>query len=1261
METETKRIGGNDMPIYDLGKVVGPQGPKGDKGDTGDAQDCTLVTNWDDAVITGYYYSVNFEDLNHPPMGDSYYSGSVIAFGEHVRQTVCGLITNQYMTRFKNGSEKWSSWEYVSPSEAKEIAFESNTDILSATVQSAIQEIYDKKVDAKAILVSDWNDAIKPGFYYSANNAANAPTFEGAAGGTGLYGLVFCCGKQVRQVVMPGFGSGCKVRFCNAYDSNTWYMWQDPLPLANASMSINGLMSYADKAKLDNTYTKEDSRQTFANAFVGEKSGTVVSLPDVAESTLLRKVAVQGATTEVLANPDAEKSPDNIATINGTEPTALTMCGKNLLPYKYESDTQTNLGITATRNPDGSITIQGMNDGTAPSSIYLARNNLGLHLPAGTYTLSAGTLPRGIDLYITPGYKFGTFTLQEAADFTIAYFNISLNTDLSAGITVYPQLEVGSTATSYEPYSGTDYPLPALEPLMSLPNGVRDEYDAVTGVETRRIGKLALNGTENWNILSGQCNETSSFFYLVFPMGGGIVDCTHLICRTIVSGSETYTYDGIYGNAVGSTLYIRLNHSHNITTAEGLKEWLAAQHAAGTPVTVYYELAEPVITQHTPTAIPAVYPTTTVYSDQGDISVTYNCDSNQIYGELVDGLEGKVDKETGKGLSANDYTTAEKQKLAGIAQNANNYTHPTTSGNKHIPSGGEEKQILRFDSDGTAKWDNEIDAYPKEEIDHKMDAVNAMMVQILIKCYGVKEAMRRFVSAYADGGEDLSPIVGQFFEAAASTIGETYTSQFPKYSAGTSTEGIKLDDNAGLVCTPSTIAAAGQDDYADLPLFACFDVNYTIDGTSLEPVILAIKDIYGGFTKAPANSFVGVMQMTGWVRRTSTDTTKKVEYRATEETGFKPLPEAVRVDGTVRGFVIHAKYAAGFNSAWLLSSVSGVQPASLRTGSAGSTSISHNGQIAKWREWGDQYCGSSLCDIAFVQLMLEIKYAVLGSAQIMTGCRSYSASYQAAVAETGVTRILLTAANAAYFIIGSCVSLGSTNDRAKATAYDVCDITKILTIEDVMVDGTAYKAINLDTETPFNTTVETYITPQPWRTGSTDDVPGNDGSPYSNTNSKEPCKIQGIEIMLGLYEVLADVSLNQDTEKYTVYANRKASEIASDGSGANPAILGTITKDATANWDYVAELNWDENSPESYMLGKTFGASPSTGYRAGVYRDGVSTTGWREWMVAGYLNYGSISGFACAHLINDPSYSYWNISARACGSGGNRGEANHTV
>ena len=39
-------------------------------------------------------------------------------------------------------------------------------------------------------------------------------------------------------------------------------------------------------------------------------------------------------------------------------------------------------------------------------------------------------------------------------------------------------------------------------------------------------------------------------------------------------------------------------------------------------------------------------------------------------------LGRKVDKVTGKGLSTNDYTTAEKQKLSGIETNANKYTHP---------------------------------------------------------------------------------------------------------------------------------------------------------------------------------------------------------------------------------------------------------------------------------------------------------------------------------------------------------------------------------------------------------------------------------------------------------------------------------------------------------------------------------------------------------------------------------------------------------
>lgn len=46
-----------------------------------------------------------------------------------------------------------------------------------------------------------------------------------------------------------------------------------------------------------------------------------------------------------------------------------------------------------------------------------------------------------------------------------------------------------------------------------------------------------------------------------------------------------------------------------------------------------------------------------------------------------------VAKESGKALSSNDYTTAEKSKLAGIATGANAYVLPTASGT--VLGGGE--------------------------------------------------------------------------------------------------------------------------------------------------------------------------------------------------------------------------------------------------------------------------------------------------------------------------------------------------------------------------------------------------------------------------------------------------------------------------------------------------------------------------------------------------------------------------------------------
>ena len=48
-----------------------------------------------------------------------------------------------------------------------------------------------------------------------------------------------------------------------------------------------------------------------------------------------------------------------------------------------------------------------------------------------------------------------------------------------------------------------------------------------------------------------------------------------------------------------------------------------------------------------------------------------------LWGKIKKALSGKVDKVNGKGLSTNDYTTAEKNKLTGIETGANKYVHPS--------------------------------------------------------------------------------------------------------------------------------------------------------------------------------------------------------------------------------------------------------------------------------------------------------------------------------------------------------------------------------------------------------------------------------------------------------------------------------------------------------------------------------------------------------------------------------------------------------
>lgn len=101
-------------------------------------------------------------------------------------------------------------------------------------------------------------------------------------------------------------------------------------------------------------------------------------------------------------------------------------------------------------------------------------------------------------------------------------------------------------------------------------------------------------------------------------------------------------------------------------------------------------------------------------TNSGNKHIPSGGSDGKILGWKADGEAQWVDD---KGTTYNPATQDEdglmsaedKVKLDGIEENANNYVHPTSAGNKHIPSGGSSGQILKWSQSGTAVWANETD------------------------------------------------------------------------------------------------------------------------------------------------------------------------------------------------------------------------------------------------------------------------------------------------------------------------------------------------------------------------------------------------------------------------------------------------------------------------------------------------------------------------------------------------------------------------
>ena len=244
-------------------------------------------------------------------------------------------------------------------------------------------------------------------------------------------------------------------------------------------------------------------------------------------------------------------------------------CGKNLLPPQTP---QTRYGVTIAVQADGGVHISGTCTAEADSPvIFTALMGVTLN---GTYTLSMGNTQAigghlQMRLLESAGVQIdGTLTNIGAASAN-AHKSFALDNQYVYGwairvsggetydVTLYPQLEAGSTATAFEAYE--DVPILAIDNAQGQVESVAVEAGCRARQETRK------------NLLPPQTPQTKSGVTLTVQEDGGVHlsgTCTaaagDLITFSVLMGvtlNGQYTFSMGNTAAIGSHLQMRLLES----------------------------------------------------------------------------------------------------------------------------------------------------------------------------------------------------------------------------------------------------------------------------------------------------------------------------------------------------------------------------------------------------------------------------------------------------------------------------------------------------------------------------------------------------------------------------------------------------------------------------------------------------------------------------------------------------------------------------
>ena len=340
--------------------------------------------------------------------------------------------------------------------------------------------------------------------------------------------------------------------------------------------------------------------------------------------------------------PGAGSTMNNIAkfSIKKAISAVVAVTDKNLL--KMGIGTTSN-GLISSVSETGVINYSGtMTDSWADISRYTTFNT---PYVAGRYTFSIDSpkLYRVIfkyydrdliyhEVFIRPNSRITTF---EAGNGIIAgYLYIAAANGTIINDTIKAQLEVGDVATDIVSYEEQKFALPEDENLYKLTDNIYDEVKLENGVSKliKRVGKLVLTGEEN-SITHYYTSKAGTMgFKYRNPSGETIftqqnstasIICSHLTAineDAVYTTRENKTGVAIYGgnnnfpkysSTMGFWFTVPDQLNLGITDVTSFKNWLKSEKAKGTPVTVYYEMKEPQITELGRTNLNQIYVTDT--------------------------------------------------------------------------------------------------------------------------------------------------------------------------------------------------------------------------------------------------------------------------------------------------------------------------------------------------------------------------------------------------------------------------------------------------------------------------------------------------------------------------------------------------------------------------------------------------------------------------------------------------------------------------